>query len=113
MHPTGADSERSVRRSRVRMRVLLTLSSLGEAYPRQLAKATGIDTTRLQWILRGHLPQYNPALSLLALGLVRERATSSGRVYECTNKGRRKARSLTARAREKGGPLRESGTAGR
>jgi predicted transcriptional regulator with HTH domain len=105
MHPTGAESERSVRRSRARMRVLILLSSLGEAYPRQLAKATGLDATRLKWILHGHLPQYKPELSLIPLGLVRERASGTGKVYECTNKGRRKARSLTARARDGKGPL--------
>lgn len=107
MHPTGADSERSIRRSRVRMRVLIMLSSLGEAYPRQLAKATGLDSTRLQWALHGHAPQYKPELSLASLGLVRERMTPAGRVYECTSKGRRKARSLTARARVRKGPMKE------
>lgn len=87
------------------MRVLIMLSSLGEAYPRQLAKAAGLDSTRLRWVLHGHAPHYKPELSLAALGLVRERATDAGRVYECTSKGRRKARSLTARARVKKGPL--------
>ena len=101
MHPTGAESELSVQRSRVRRRVLLMLSSLSEAYPSQLARACGLTPTRLAWVLHGRAPYYRPELSLFALGLARERRTPTGRVYEITTKGRKKARSLTARVRRK------------
>lgn len=102
MHPTDADSERSVTRSRIRRKVLIMLSSLGEAYPRRLARACALDATRLSWILHGHLPQYRPELSLVALGLVRKRTGANGTVYEITTKGRKKARSLRARVRARG-----------
>lgn len=97
MHP-GSDAELSLHRSRNRQRVLLMLSSLSEARPRQLARAVGIDCQRLKWMMHGHLPEYSEALSLIGLGLVREeRDANGGRRYVITERGRRKARSLTSR----------------
>lgn len=73
------------------------LSSLGEAYPGQLEAACGVSVTRVRWVMEGHLPQYSPALSLVALGLARVVESPGGRVYAIAPAGRRKARSLTRR----------------
>lgn len=78
-------------------------NSLGEGYPRQLARALGVDPTRVRWMLHGKPPYYSVELSLLAQGLVEEVKTNSGRVYAITTRGRRKARSI-ARRRRKGLP---------
>lgn len=73
------------------------LSSLTEAYPRQLARAVGVDSQRLRWMMEGHLPEYSPSLSLFALGLAKEEVREGRRLYVITTKGRRKARSIAAR----------------
>lgn len=101
MHPTGWEAEKSIRRAPARARVLLMLASLGEAHPRALAAAAGVDATRLEWIMRGHPPEYSEELALLTLGLAREIRTKAGRAFEITTRGRKKARQLTARAARK------------
>lgn len=97
--PLSPAFELSVRRSRLRSRVLLMLCSLGEAYPSQLAVACGVDARRVRWALEGRLPAYSPALSLVGLGLAEVVAPGArrGRVYRITGAGRRKARSLARR----------------
>lgn len=95
--PTLAEIEMSFRRSRIRLRVLLTLASLSEASPRALAQACGIDATRLRWVMEGYAPFYRPELSMVALGLAERVVTPSSRIWRITNAGRRKARQLTSR----------------
>src|SRR5438067_9520926 len=77
----GSEVERSVARSRHRMRVLVMLSSVGEAHPGQLARLCGLSTTRIKWIMGGHWPQYSPELSLISLNLADLVHTPHGRVY--------------------------------
>lgn len=103
MDPTGADAELAIRRSRVRMRTLLILSSLSEAYPNQLARACGISASRLYAIMHGRLPGYRPELGLVTLRLAQEILTPNGRIYAITARGRRKARSLTSTKRSRTG----------
>jgi predicted transcriptional regulator with HTH domain len=102
MPPTPAEFELSLRRAPRRRQVLVMLSSLSEATPRALAQACGIDPQRLRWILYGHPPKYSVELAFVPLGLVEERRTRSGRAYYAiTDKGRRKARQITARSARK------------
>jgi len=95
MRPIPPSHERSVRRSRVRLQVLLAVSSLGEAYIGQVSRLTGIPWPRVKWALLGHPPQYRVELSLVGVGLVREKITPAGTVFAITSAGRRKARSIT------------------
>lgn len=74
------------------------LASLTEAFPRALAQAVGIDATRLRWVMHGREPYYRTSLALVPLGLVEQRLTRNGVVYAVTERGRRKARQLTARS---------------
>ena len=92
-----AEAELSLRRSRVRTRVLLMLASLRESPPRALAQACGLDPSRLRWAMRGRAPYYREGLSLVALGLAEELATPAGRMYVVPERGRRKARQITSR----------------
>lgn len=89
--------ERCIERSRLRRRALILTSSLSEAFPRQLAKALGVDSGRLRALMHGGPPDYAEALGLVTLGLVAQRETPHGSVYTITDLGRRKARQLTAR----------------
>lgn len=95
--PTAAAFERSIVRSRLRLRALVMLSSLTEAFPRQLARAVGVDSSRLRLLLHGNDIDYARSLSLIGLGLAEERVTPHGRVYAITTGGRRKARQISAR----------------
>ena len=96
MEPLSLDSARSLARSRHRLRLLLAISSLGEAYLNQLAKHTGLSATRVRWLLYGRPPYYREDLSLVGLGLVREVNGARGRSFAITPRGRRKARSVAA-----------------
>ena len=80
------------------MRVLVMLSSVGEAHPGQLARLCAISTNRLKWVVEGHFPEYAPELSLISLCLAELVATPHGRVYRITERGRRKARSVMSSA---------------
>lgn len=82
--------------SRHRERVLLMFSSLSEGYIGQVAKLLGLRPHVVKWALYGRAPYYAPELSLIALGLVRERSSGRGRAFEITPLGRRKARSIVA-----------------
>jgi predicted transcriptional regulator with HTH domain len=93
--------ERSIERSYLRLRVLLMLASLTEAFPRQLASACNIDCWRLNGILFGDGEDYSEDLALVRLGLVEEELTPLGRVYRITRPGARKARRMAARARRR------------
>lgn len=95
-NPIGSEVERSLSRSRQRMRVLVMLSSVGEAHPGQLARLCSISINRLKWIMFGHHPAYAPELSLISLQLAELVFTPHGRVYRITERGRRKARSVMA-----------------
>jgi hypothetical protein len=75
----------------------MTLSSLGEAFPRQLAAMLDISADRLRAVMHGKPPDYSEEFALVTLGLVEERLTRHGRVYAITTAGRRKARQLAAR----------------
>lgn len=97
MYPTIADFERSVRRAPARERVLVTLSSLTITYRGPLARAAGVSWSQLEGVLFGSPPKYSEALSLVALGLARAVDTPGGLAIEITERGRRKARQLTAR----------------
>ena len=88
-------------RSRLRLRLLLVLSSLGEASLAQLAHAAGIPPHRAKCILFGRLPGWSPERALVPCGLAREVPTPRGRKFEVTTEGRRLARSITA-ARARG-----------
>lgn len=96
--------ERSIVRSRLRGRALMMLSSLSEAFPRQLARAVGVDPSRLVALLEGNDEDYAISLSLVGLGLATIKETPHGRVYAITATGRRKARQIAARdvRRERG-----------
>ncbi len=88
---------RAFARSRLRIRAVLKLSSFGDAYAGQLARAVGCSRERMGWILHGHLPQYRPGLSLIGMGYAEEGSSPNGRVYRITARGRRLARRLTRR----------------
>ena len=96
MKPIPSEFERSIHRSRHRLLVLLTLSSLGEAYVNQLSRHTGIRPSRVRAVLVGKPPSYRVERSLVHLGLAREVGRGEGRAFEITSKGRRKARSFAS-----------------
>src|SRR5688572_25482165 len=91
--------ERSLERSYLRLRVLLMLASLGEAFPRQLASACNIDAWRLNAVLFGDGEDYSRDLALVPLGLIEVVASPHGKLYRITRAGARKARRMAARAR--------------
>jgi predicted transcriptional regulator with HTH domain len=96
-----AEFELSMRRSRKRREVLIMLASLTEATPRALAHACGVNEGRLLDLMQGG-GQHSVELSLLVLGLAEARLTPRGtRIYMITDRGRRKARQLTAREARK------------
>lgn len=99
MEPIANETWKSFVRSPRRKRLLILLSSLGEAYLGQLARLLGAPPHRVKALLHGRPPSYSEDLSLVELGLARERWTAQGRAYEITPKGRRKARSLAAGGR--------------
>lgn len=119
MEPIANETWKSFMRSYYRPRLLMLLSSLGEAYVGQLARALRIPPRRVAALLEGAPEQgYSVDLSLVRLGLaVRRPTVGRGRAYEITTKGRRKARSMAAgvarRATRPGGGqvLREAGRA--
>lgn len=94
MRTIPIDVRRALRRSRNRARILLTLARLGEAFPADLARHTGLPLTRVQWALRGHLPQYCPRQSLRAMGLARALRTRSGIKLVITRRGAEVAEAL-------------------
>lgn len=97
MEPIPNETWRSFQRSRYRRELLLTMSSLGEAYLGQLARMLGIRPSRVLALLYGRPPNYRVDLGIIPLGLVREKATvRGGRAWEITSRGRRKARSMTS-----------------
>lgn len=97
--PIPADTEKSVRRSRARYKVLMMLASMGEAYVGQLARAAALQPTRVKAVLHGDGRGYKVSLSLVEMGLAERVQTPNGRVYRITSRGLRKARSLAKRAR--------------
>lgn len=99
MDPIPHVATRSIRRCRLRERLLVLAVSLGESYPGQLASMTGTHPTRVRWALFGHPPQYSVGLSLVGSGLLM--VGPDGRHLVPTSRGRRKARSLTASARRR------------
>lgn len=96
MRPIPFETVQSMKRSRHRVRILLLIASWGEAYLGELSRATGLPRTRVKWILHGRAPYYDPALSLVPLGLVRELHGRRGRAFAITPLGLRKARSIAA-----------------
>lgn len=97
MEPIPASTELSLRKSRGRRVVMMSLNAVGETYLGHLARMTGIERNRVRYILHGRLPYYRLDLSLVAQGLVEPVLTATGRIYRITTKGRRKARSLAKR----------------
>lgn len=83
-------------RSYHRVRLLILLASLGEAYLGQLARGLRLQPNRVRWLLHGRAPYYSVADSLVSLGYAADVATSRGRVYRITPAGLRKARSMSA-----------------
>lgn len=113
--PIPTLTDMSTRRAKNRERLLILLSSLGEAHTNRLAIALGIPASRVKWMMHGKRPCYSPELSLVTLGLAVDVPTSRGRVYAITALGRRKARSIVAarvRAREREAILRRAKGAG-
>lgn len=97
MEPIANETWKSFRRSYYRARLLLLLSSLGEAYLGQLSRMLRIPPKRVAALLYGDPERgYCKELALIELGLAREKATFRGRAFEITDKGRRKARSIAA-----------------
>lgn len=96
MSEPHAAYERSIERSYLRLRVLLMLASLGEAFPRQLAKSCNIDCWRLDQVLFGG-GDYSVDLALVRLGLIEVVTSPHGKLYRITRAGARKARRLAAR----------------
>lgn len=101
-HATHADFELSIRRSRNRRNVLLALASLSLTYRGPLAQAAGVSFSQLMGVLYGSPGTYRPGLALVPLGLAREVPGPNGRAIEITERGRRKARQLTARSVREG-----------
>lgn len=86
---------RAYRRSALRRDATLALARLGRAYPGQLAAAIGTDTTRLRRMLWGHIPEFDPELSPVPLGIIRPAFDARGRVvFAITPLGRDVARKL-------------------
>lgn len=73
------------------------LSSMGEAHPRALAQAIGVDATRLRRIMHGYPPMYSIELSPISMELAVLVRSPAGQAYRITNRGRVKARQLTSR----------------
>lgn len=98
MEPIANETWKSFMRSYYRPRLLMLLSSLGEAYVGQLARMLRIPPNRVLALLEGDPAQgYSVDLALVSLGLAAAKATvGRGRAYEITTKGRRKARSMAA-----------------
>lgn len=95
--PLGADFHRMRRRSPRRLDALLMLSSMSEAYPRQLASAIEVDVSRLWQMVYGDGEDYAHEWSLHALGLVQiVEDEHRGRKLVITPRGRRKARQWAA-----------------
>ncbi len=97
----GGVCERSLRRSRIRRGVLISLCSLGEAFIGQLAGALAVDRKYVRAALLGHEPKFSTEFSLVALGLAEAIETPAGRVFRITPRGRRKARQWTSRRRHR------------
>lgn len=116
MEPIANETWKSFMRSYYRPRLLLLLSSLGEAYVGQLARMLRIPPRRVLALLEGDPAQgYSVELALVTLGLAASKPTTGrGRAYGITTKGQRKARSMSAsvarrtqrRAEMPGGPPR-------
>jgi predicted transcriptional regulator with HTH domain len=102
MHPIPSVYERAMRRSRHRQRLLLTLSSLGEAYVGQLARSLKLPRERVKALLMGDPPKYRSDHSLVELGLAERVVTVHGVVFKITTAGRRKARSVAASLARRG-----------
>lgn len=105
MEPIPVVAARSTRRCRNRQRALLLLSSMGEAFPAQLADALGVSTWALHGLMHGRLPYYSVDLALVPAGLAVVRWGPGGRHYAITTRGRRKARSLAAGRARRRAPL--------
>ena len=106
MDPFGCDVRLSLARSSGRRRALIMLCSLGQAYPRQLARFAHVPSERIRGILEGAPPKYSGTLSLVRLGLAAVIDDRRGHYYVITNRGRRYARRLTARGRGRRGKRR-------
>lgn len=98
MHRSPAELELALRKSPKRRDVLLMLASLSEATPRALAAACGMDAGRLKMIMEGRPPYYAVERSWIPLGCAEVRLTPNGRVYCITERGRKKARQISARS---------------
>ena len=99
MQPIAHATTKSFIRTARRERTLLLISSLGEAYLGQIARGVGLTAWTVRGLLLGRPPYYSVELALVPLGLVEEIATTRGRAFRITNKGRRKARSIMAARR--------------
>jgi len=98
MEPIANETWKSFMRSYYRARLLLLLSSLGEAYVSQLARMLRIPPSRVLALLEGNPALgYSNDLAIVTLGLAVAKPTvARGRAFEITTKGRRKARSMAA-----------------
>lgn len=99
MEPIPQTAERSASKSRLRQDILLFVSSVGEAYLGQIARALHTSTTRVRWCLHGHLPYYREDIALVPLSLIDRVEAPTGGFYRITTRGRRKARSIVAQRR--------------
>lgn len=95
--PIPFEFDVSLLRSPHRRRLLMALSSLGEASIGQLGRHTGLSWTRVKWLLYGHPPYYSVELSLVGAGMAIAIAGRRRRAVAITVRGRRKARSIASK----------------
>lgn len=97
MGPIPHETWRSFLRSPPRKRLLLLITSLGEAYLGQLARILQMKPNRILALMYGAPPSYSKELGVHTLGLIEEISTlRGGRAWRPTSLGRRKARSVAA-----------------
>lgn len=79
---------RSLRRSRGRSSSFAALVDLGVASPAELAARAGMSRKHVKGVMIGAMPGFQPALSLVALGLAVPRLTRHGVAFAATEKAR-------------------------
>lgn len=81
-------------RSSARRRVLVALRNVPEASLSDLARATGLQAHGVIGAIRGSAGRYDPASSLLVLGMIEVQPAGRRRWYRLTRKGREVADAL-------------------
>jgi predicted transcriptional regulator with HTH domain len=96
------DSElhRSLRRSRIRARIILALRRHGELHVEMLAQKVGTSRIMVRQAMHGQLPYYRRDLSPVGMGLVARRTRSGLPAYRLTPAGEHVAEELAATYRD-------------